>query len=174
MKTDEALMKDYVQTGSEALYAEIYRRNAGRAKRYVRTCLRGPYAHLVDDIVQEVFARVFTRRHQWDTEARFLPWFYAICTRVTINCVHRESRFTSEPLSNDGPEQESDDEIAVNREEVRNLLDALDPEDREMLEACYLKNLPIAEAARQADVNYNTYYLRLRVLIERIRLRTSA
>lgn len=82
-------------------FEELYERHAVAVHRYVRSRIRDP--HLVEDIVQETFVRVFRFVDRLDPDRPAWPWIKAIASTMCSNAV-RGRRHQAEVLVDDvGP-----------------------------------------------------------------------
>lgn len=79
-KTDEELVQETL-SGSEAAFSELYDRYIGYAYGLVRNL--GLDLGQADDIVQEIFLKVYRGLGRFRQESRFSTWFY----RVGVNAV---------------------------------------------------------------------------------------
>jgi RNA polymerase sigma-70 factor, ECF subfamily len=86
---DEAAMRALQQRGDHAAFAEIVCRWEGPIRRLCTrmTCDE----HRGEDLAQEVFARVFTKREQFDPGRTFSTWLW----RIALNVCFAESRRAS-------------------------------------------------------------------------------
>src|SRR5687768_1040640 len=92
MNTTDSLVKGAI-AGDEASFSGLYERFAKRLEGFVSKKLRGPVASLVEpeDIVQEVFAEVFTRigRFQPRGKGTFYGLLMAVARRRMIDLRRR-------------------------------------------------------------------------------------
>ncbi len=118
--------------------AELYSLHADRVWRIARNLL--PELADAEDLVQEVFLKVFERAKQFRRQAKVSTWLY----RVTVNtCLHRlESESNRRVRLEDRADRlqptASEDPSAISereelRSEVRRILDDLDPTTRAMM-----------------------------------------
>lgn len=98
MDEDAARMMRFA-SGDETAFEEIVRRHASRllgfAERFFHNRARS------EEVVQEVFLRVFEARKRYVPTARFTTWLYTIATRLCLNELRR-SRPEERPLDVDG------------------------------------------------------------------------
>lgn len=84
---DSALMLE-VKAGDAAAFEELVRRHQGRLLRFFYNLVDTP--HQAEDLVQEVFLRVFRARTSYRPQAKFSTWIYRIASNVASNA--RRSR----------------------------------------------------------------------------------
>ncbi|MBP7147737.1 MAG: sigma-70 family RNA polymerase sigma factor [Acidobacteria bacterium] len=159
---DNAVVRQ-VRDGNRAAFAELVQRYqhlvASVAWRY------GARAEDIEDVVSEVFVKVFARLDQYQPEARFSTWLY----RVAVNHVLDRARRSrpaldladvaepADPAPSAAAGLEADERAAL----VRRALDELPPRYREVMFLVYVEGLPVAEAARLTATSENTAKTRL-------------
>ena len=78
------------QNGDSSAFAVFFRRWAARVLRYVSRMVCD--AGTAEELVQDVFVRVFKARERYVADARFSTWLYTIATRVALNELRRPQR----------------------------------------------------------------------------------
>ncbi len=117
-------------------------------------------AGLAEDATQQVFLQAWTATHTFKADRPLGPWLCTIAQRVAIDVYRRERRHrghseldTSDPaLAIDPP---SVDQIA-DRWEVRQALDLLPDNDRELIRLQHYRRLTHTEIAHHLDVPVGT------------------
>jgi RNA polymerase sigma-70 factor (ECF subfamily) len=109
---DVALMLAF-RSGDMAAFDALFRRWSGPLLRYLERMLRD--LATAEELVQEVFIRVYRARERYQPEARFSTWLYRIATNLALNELRRPRhravhRSTDEqgaaPLAADAPATE--------------------------------------------------------------------
>src|SRR5258706_2680441 len=130
--------------------------------------------HTAEDIAQEVFARVFEKRKDYDPEKRFSTWLWRIAVNRCydeLRRLQRRKEFSLEP-DEDGqalvPEQlierASPDQHAAAREEadvIRNALEQLPEIYRAVVVLRHYHGLKLREVAEVLDVPEGTVNSRM-------------
>ena len=136
---------------------------------------------LAEDIVQEVFLRVWRRPESYDpSRGRFLSWLMSVTRNRAIDEVRRLSRrFRIEDRRQDAAEQvRSTDRldapelaaaIGDERREVRAALASLPPPQRRVLELAYFEGLTQTEIAALTETPLGTVKTRTRLAMNRLR-----
>jgi RNA polymerase sigma-70 factor, ECF subfamily len=120
-------------------------------------CARALGATEAEDVFQETFWRVFRALPRFRGESRLSTWLYSIALRAITD--HRRSparrdqpsglpsdpEFPEPPRSSASPER--DVILSERRERVRQALDALDEPTRTVMQAYYLREMPVAAIA---------------------------
>ena len=132
----------------------------------------------LQDQCQEVFVAVFRGLPEFAGRSSLQTWIYGICLRVASNHRRRAHVRRERPVA-DLPEQASpagQHEAAEQRQSLpllRGLLDALDPDKREVFVLYELEELSMKQVAEVCGCPLQTAYSRLhaarRVLLEKYR-----
>jgi|GEM_PF-5908735 RNA polymerase sigma factor (sigma-70 family) len=161
---DHDLMLQLAATGDPDIWGEIYSRHHGRITRYLEKRLWGRSAHLVDDICQIIFVRVYTKRKKYGPERRFLPWLYVVARNEMVSrcqAYHRHSGV-------DIPVPELVDEH-VEAVEKPDPLTLIDPEHHPLLHALYWEGESLRGAARKLGIGKDAAYFRLKKALKQAR-----
>ena len=81
MKTDEELMLNYC-AGESSGFSELYRRYKKRVYGFLNEKVM---AQERDDVFQKIFLKLHDKRHLYNAEYAFAPWFFTICRHVIID-----------------------------------------------------------------------------------------
>lgn len=165
-------MADF-QAGHEAAFDELVR-------RYKDPLMNFAYRYLgdeaeADDVVQEVFVRVYRKRHTYRPVARFSTWIYTIAKNLSKTELRRRRRhaiFSLSPrnpatgerereLSDSRYSADTDAERASDAEFIQRALDALNPKYREVIVLSDIQELTYEEIAGITGLNIGTVKSRL-------------
>lgn len=134
------------------------------------------------DLLQEVFLRVWTRAEQWSGRGSFKAWLYRIATNLALNHLRSVRRKRERPL--DVFDEWSDDEDEANpapawmidtsalgpdtaleqaerREQFRRLVDKLPREKREVFRLVHEMEMSMQDAADELGIPEGTVKSRL-------------
>lgn len=141
---------------------------------FVYRCVRrlGVHEPSVDDVVQDVFVIVHRRWADFDPQLSLRGWVYGILARVVLE--HRRSTRRRarvlEPVGGGAlPAQATPESAGPERQlaqqqallELGRLLEALEPQKREVLVLSELEQMTAPEIAQALGANLNTIYSRL-------------
>ena len=152
------------QSGSHEALNELFRNVQEPLFRYVVSLVRDQ--HLAEDILQEVFIRIY-RKLRWLREPQaFRAWSYQIASREAFRYLHRERRWTDQVRDEETlatvPAAESDGEFS--RELIASLpqlVGELSPASRAVVVLFYLHELSLSETAAVLDIPIGTAKSRL-------------
>ena len=148
------------QSGEPAAFDALFRRWAAPLLRYLERMVRD--AGTAEELVQEVFLRVYRARERYAPEARFSTWLYRIATNLALNELRRPRR--REPhrsQDEDGapalaaPAPDPDDALDARRlgARVERELAALPEKQRAALCLAAVEGLSYAEVAEALEVS---------------------
>jgi RNA polymerase sigma-70 factor (ECF subfamily) len=145
-----------------------------------------------EDIMQDVFTRLFTAADSFERRSRFTTWIYTIARNLCIDFLrkrkHRNAASLDQP-KNPQDESEStliehlrcdarDPEDEAHGRELRAVilraLEAISPEQREVFLLREEAGLPFEEIARIVDAPLNTVKSRMRYALQNLRATLSA
>src|ERR1700748_267147 len=107
-----------------------------------------------EDIVQDILLAVHLKRHTWDANAPFAPWLFAIARNKLIDALRRRGRrvfvniddFAETIPDTPAPETASAGEVA-------NLLQALPPRQRDVLQSIAVESASIKDTAAKFSMS---------------------
>jgi RNA polymerase sigma-70 factor (ECF subfamily) len=86
----------HVQEQQAWAFDALFERHAGSIRRHLLRIVRDD--HTAEDLVQEVFLRVWTRAEQWNGQGAFKGWLFRIATNVALNHLRSQRRRPQQPL----------------------------------------------------------------------------
>ena len=145
--SDEDLMLA-LQRGELAAFDTLFRRHYEPVRVMCARLTASP--SVGDDLAQETFLRVLRHRSTYRGDARFTTWLYRVARNVALEQIARQARdrriaerWRSETPTSIGPEAKGQDTA----EQLAAAMQALTPEQREVLVLCRYHDLPFAEIA---------------------------
>jgi len=144
-REEEAELVRLAQSGEEAAFEELIRRHQQRVFGLVHGILRR--REDVEDVVQQVFLKVFVSLKRFDLRAAFSTWLYKISRLDGVVSAERPP--------------ESPARRAETKDILDQLLDELPERDRELLMLKEIEGFSVQELAEMLDLNVNTVKVRL-------------
>ena len=160
------------QSGDEEALNELLKAIQEPLYRYIFNLVREQ--HLAEDILQEVFIRIY-RKLGWLREPRvFRSWAYQIATRETFRRLKRERRWTDqirdEAALNTLPALPPREEFAAELiERLPQLVTNLSPASRAVIMLYYLHEMSLDETAAVLGIPIGTVKSRLAYGLESLR-----
>jgi len=178
MRSDRAL-EDQVLKGDTAAYETLYGRYEGVVRRQLLGTVRDETA--AEDLVQEVFLRLWTRAAQWRGEGALGGWLIRAATNLAFNYLRSMQRRRQEPLEGLVDEHDPDDtnqtpgwlvdaatlgpDVLLEQAEQQRLLHGciatLPEEKREVLRLVYDAQMEVREVAAELSIPEGTVKSRL-------------
>jgi len=167
MSSDRDLVGKILERDARAFEALLERYEEPRLRHLLRFT-RDDAA--VQDLVQEVFLRVWTRAAQWDGRWAFRAWLYRIATNLALNHLRTLRRRHELPLEIEDDEDEGDlvpawmvdasalrpdaaAETAEEWERFRGLVDALPDAKREVFRLVHEMEMTVRDAADELGIS---------------------
>jgi len=176
--SDKELVKQYLQ-GNEACLEMLIKRHKNKIFTTILYIVNDHY--IAEDIFQETLIKAIRtlRKGKYNEEGKFLPWIVRIARNMAIDHFRRSKRMPK-ITSQDGEDIfrtfEVDD---MNREEtyvrdhrddmIRELINQLPTEQKEVLVLRHYGNLSFKEIAAITDVSINTALGRMRYALNNMR-----
>ena len=178
MSTDEELLSS-VQNHSKSAFNELFSRYEPWVRRRLRTVLRDQDA--AEDILQEVFVRVWEKASGWDGHGTARGWIYRITLNLAFNHLRARRRRSEFPLEMNVPAESDDDEdsqlprylesgipqppaefeSAETRGYVQELIDGLPEPKRAVMHMVHCEDLSVREVSDALGIPDGTVKSRL-------------
>lgn len=185
MPADRDLMRRIVQRDASAFDA-LFARHGPTIRLRLVSIVRDEAA--ADDLLQEVFLRLWTRAEQWDGRGELRAWLGRIATNLALNHLRSGRRRRQRPLEVPAHAGEGDeegyvpgwmiDEAAVGPDAAAELAERLEflgrlvadlPEGkREVLRLVHEEDKNLGEAAEQLGIPVGTVKSRLHYALKRL------
>jgi len=179
LASDEALMLAWAD-GDVAAFETLYGRHRQRLYRYLLRQVRD--ASLADECFQDTWQRVIAARAGWRPDASFATWLYRIAHNRLAD--HWRARHYRPPAPADAderaariPDPGTPERTLSEFEQRRQLqlaLDALPPEQREVVLLRLEQELTLEEIGAITGVGRETVKSRLRYAMDKLRARLPA
>lgn len=161
------------QSGEEAAFEELIRRHQQRVFGLVTGILRR--RDDVEDVVQQVFLKVFVSLKRFDQRSAFSTWLYKISVNECWDYLRKRkvrpltyeadlsedqvSRLDGVASAENPPEDPG--QLAEARDLLERMLDKLPEEDRQLLMLKEVEGFSVQELAEMLNLNVNTVKVRL-------------
>ena len=176
MPSDEDLIGKVLSRDAHAFDA-LFARYRGPLRRHLERIVRDRAG--AEDLLQEVFLRVWTRAEQWSGEGAVRAWLFRIGTNLALNHLRSARRRRHQPLEARPAGEEDEDfvpgwmvdasalgpeettELAERAELFRRLIGELSEEKREVMRLIHEEQMDLRQAAEQLGVPVGTVKSRL-------------
>ena len=166
-QTDEELALA-IQSGDEEPFGVLMDRYGKKLMRYGRKFLSNP--DNIEDLVQDIFIKVYQNIQSFDAERKFSPWIYRIAHNSFINHMRKNANepllvfnfdaLIDHPVYKDPlVEQKENEELRVL---VERGIEQLPPLYREVVTLHYFEDLGYQEIAEVLHIPIGTVGVRLR------------
>jgi RNA polymerase sigma-70 factor (ECF subfamily) len=171
--SDDALLVRIASHQDRAAFAELFGRFAGRIKAFL--IKNGSAPEVAEDVAQDVMVTVWRKAASFDAaKAGAATWIYTIARNRRIDVFRREARPApdpEDPLFKPEPERDpADTTAAADRDaQVRQVLDSLNDDQREVIRLAFYAGLSHGEIAARLNAPLGTVKSRLRLAFSRLR-----
>ena len=177
--SDQVLLNQYL-TGNRNAISQLIERHSRRVKDYIRMMVKDQ--ELAEDIFQDTFVKAVRviDEGRYTHSGKFLSWILRIAHNQVID--HFRSKKQSRELNEKEAgydlfgtirieERNVEDGIVADQTEteVRQLIELLPEEQREVVKLRYYSDLSFKEIAEQTDVSINTALGRMRYALINLR-----
>lgn len=145
------------RAGDETAVREMVERHGGAVATVARSIVGGSQDH-VAEVVQQTFVKAWRAASSLEPGRPIQPWLYSIARRTAIDLLRRERRPTTgdhEP-ERDVAVEPMTFERSVEIYEVRQALDGLPDEEREVMKLSHLMGMTHTEIAERLGVPIGT------------------
>jgi RNA polymerase sigma-70 factor (ECF subfamily) len=174
--TDQDLVRHVLQRDARAFETLFDRYHAPIYRHLARMVREGDAAQ---DLVQEVFLRVWTRADQWDRRGSFGAWLYRIATNLALNHLRSLSRRREQSLVDAAGDQDDETipaawlldeatpppdvavQLSERRQRIIELAGRLPAQKREVLHLVHELEMSVRDAAEELGVPEGTVKSRL-------------
>ncbi len=174
-KSDEEIV-ELVKKGDKEAFAVLVDRYLEKIKRYGR---RFVYEKSnLDDLVQDVFIKVYTNIQSFSVDRRFSPWIYRIAHNEFVNAIRKRAyenlipvdfdTFFPQLQSPDDPEKDFD--FKLSREAIESSLGDIEAKYREVIVLYFFEELDYKSIAEILSVPIATVGVRLKRAKEKLKV----
>jgi RNA polymerase sigma-70 factor (ECF subfamily) len=175
----------HVQEQEAWAFDALFERHAGAIRRHLLRIVRDD--HAAEDLLQEVFLRVWTRAEQWNGQGAFKGWLFRIATNNALNHLRSQRRRPQQPLEavedtdgeessdapawlvdnvNPGPDQAV--EASEQSSRLQQIIRDLPVDKREVFHLVHQMEMSLREAADELGIPEGTAKSRLHYARERL------
>jgi RNA polymerase sigma-70 factor (ECF subfamily) len=169
--TDSALLSQIADHSQQAMLA-IYRRYGGLVYSLALQTLRRPT--LAEEVTQDVFLKLWQQPERWNPAlGQLSSWLLTITRNAAIDRLRREARHQAGdwPAEADdaGPVLTPDVAAWADGQLLRDLLQQLSPDQRELIELAFYRGYTHSELAEGLGIPLGTVKTRLRTGMQKLR-----
>ena len=183
--TDEELLLGYRDQGDRHAFDRLVHRYERELFGYLRHYLGN--AEMAEDVFQQTFLQVHLKCSQFDSTRKVRPWLYTVATNQAIDSQRRNRRHRTVSLdrratgsseeseggwvellggSDPGPVEKA--ESAETRDEVREAVESLPEQTKQVVVLVYFQGLKYREAAEVLSIPVGTVKSRLHAAIQKL------
>ena len=158
---DDRVLLEKLKSGNIACFELLYSKYSGKLYNYVLSLSKGDF-YLAQEIVQNVFVKIWEIRQHINTEGSFNSFVYTVGRNMFLNVVksrlqehlYHDYVVDHEAVLDNSVEKEI--EYKMLEEQINRLIEQLPPARRNIYVLSRVKNLPNKEIAALLDISENT------------------
>ncbi|HEX7468031.1 MAG TPA: RNA polymerase sigma-70 factor [Methanobacterium sp.] len=158
---DDRVLLEKLKSGNIACFELLYSKYSGKLYNYVLSLSKGDF-YLAEEIVQNVFIKIWEIRQHVNTEGSFNSFVYTVGRNMFLNVVksrlqehlYHDYVVDHESILDNSVEKEI--EYKMLEEQISRLIEQLPPARRNIYILSRVKNLPNKEIAALLDISENT------------------
>ena len=158
---NDRVLLEKLKTGDIACFELLYSKYSGKLYNYVLSLSKGDF-YLAEEIVQNVFVKIWEIRQHISTEGSFNSFVYTVGRNMFLNVVksrlqehlYHDYVVDHEAVLDNSVEKEI--EYKMLEEQINRLIEQLPPARRNIYILSRVKNLPNKEIAALLDISENT------------------
>ena len=158
---DDRVLLEKLKSGNIACFELLYSKYSGKLYNYVLSLSKGDF-YLAEEIVQNVFVKIWEIRQHINTEGSFNSFVYTVGRNMFLNMVksrlqehlYHDYVVDHEAILDNSVEKEI--EYKMLEEQINRLIEQLPPARRNIYVLSRVKNLPNKEIAALLDISENT------------------
>ena len=159
MKRPATILVLRAQSGDRAALEELLQSIQGALHGYIRR-LTGD-GSLTDDVLQEVFVKIYRKLAWLDDPALFCPWVYRIASREAFKALKRERRWRDQIRDEETLTMIAAPVEPLPAADIARLIDGVSPASRAVLILHYLDEMPLHDVAAILSIPLGTVKSRL-------------
>ena len=161
--SDEQLIHEITMNGRSDLFGQLYNRYSNKV---YRKCMGFAKDHdIAQDMVQDVFMKVFDQLPKFKGKSRFSTWLYTITYNFCVEYYRRNAKHTFTDIDNQPDEiDETEEERALlqtRSDKLKKALNAISKDDRTILLMKYRDQAPIKEIMDSLNISESAVKMRL-------------
>ena len=176
--SDQDLVKSYMN-GDESSFEFLLRKHKDKVFAFILSKIKN--YNLAHDVFQDTFVKVINslKNGNYNEEGKFVPWVMRIAHNLVIDHFRRQSKKRSISPNEDfdifdvikDPNLNIEQDMISEQifKDVRNLIDKLPNDQREVVVMRYYKDLSFKEIAKLTGVSINTALGRMRYAVMNLR-----
>jgi RNA polymerase sigma factor (sigma-70 family) len=176
--SDKQLIENYLE-GNQSSLEKLITRHKEKVYTYIYLLIKD--RALADDLFQDTFIKVINtlRSGSYNEEGKFIPWVMRIAHNLVIDHFRKNQRIPVVDNKDDYNffntykvfDENVEDKMVVEQihKEVRNLVDLLPEEQKEVLIMRHYADMSFKEIAEQTNVSINTALGRMRYALINLR-----
>ncbi|MEC3906753.1 RNA polymerase sigma-70 factor [Tamlana sp. 2201CG12-4] len=169
---DDLLLITEIQNNDKAAFEKLFQRYYSPLVGYITTFTND--SHLSEDIIQQTFIIIWTKRKKLKITKSTKSYLYSVAYNTYVD--HYRKKKSRDAFFDELREKTLRNSITEDKEfmekrlaKLKNIVDALPPKCKEILELNKLNGLKYKEIALKLDISQKTVEAQMRIAFQKIR-----
>ena len=171
LKYSEPELIALLQQRYESAFSYVYQQYSGALYGIIQNIVTD--TELANDVLQEVFVKIWKQIHQYDaTKGRLFTWMLNIARNAAIDMVRSkgfQNNKHNDELKESVYEHAGTTQIATDQIGLRKVVQQLKPEQKQLVELAYFEGFTQDEIAKMLQLPLGTVKTRLRSALIQLR-----
>lgn len=169
--SDEDLIVGITERGETDLFGHLYDRYANKVYRKCLSFIKEET--VAQDMVQDIFLKVFYQLSKFQGKSRFSTWLYAITYNYCVEFYRKRSRYKEvdidERLDIKDDEKAEKELLEIRSSYLKRALDHINPDDKMILLMKYQDDFSIRDIMQHLSISESAVKMRLARARKRVR-----
>jgi len=174
---DTKLIDDFLKEQSDNAFSEIYKKYNKMIYNFVNEYLYYSQSGVVEEIVDDVFVKVYLKLHTLNDKSKFKSWIYQITRNLCKNYIrYQKTQKSASKITDDIVDKKSDLESNLNKKQVKEFIyDEIlksNDKDRELIILKFYEGLTYNDISEITNINVANlkYYMKtaLKKLLDKL------
>lgn len=173
--SDEELVKAILQAEGSDLFGILYDRYANKVYRKCLSFVKDQ--DQAQDMVQDIFLRVFYQLSKFKGNSRFSTWLYAITYNFCVEHYRKSNRYHTVEIDEriELVDEEAEEKAlqSIRADMLKKALEQINPEDKMLLLMKYQDGIPIKEIMTSLELSESAVKMRLARARQRVKAKVQ-
>ena len=166
-----SLLMRKAQNGDGEAYKQLLTRIEKMLQSFVRKSVN---ADMAEDVIQEIILGIHSKRHTFNTEQFFLPWFYAIARYKVVDYIRLKKKQEVLLFDHGDFERVIDSDVSgimdsITVDHLEGMFSELPEKQRDILKSVKIDGLSIKEAAEKMNLSESDIKINIHRALKRLR-----
>jgi RNA polymerase sigma factor (sigma-70 family) len=168
-KTDEELVRLYVESQRNVFFEELYRRYSDKVYRKSLSFVKDQAK--AEDFTHDIFLKLITRIGTFQESSKFSTWLFSITYNYCMDQIRITKKMAEEEMDEEFDVEDDDDlgDAEMEASNLRKAMNAIAPEEKAILVMKYQEDFSIKDIADTLKITESAVKMRLKRSREKLK-----